>query len=161
MVYRFNQAPTAGYERYTGVKTTHESLNSAWVKALVDTAEEGGSGLAKGNAWRWRKPDTSLVLFEMFDVAGTLQKTKEQNAKKDRWWKNNFATLRSRWPNKEVLPYNPLFVAWAYRKYGDLSRFMAGRQLSGGEADERVCRPSAAGGVSRPIKEPLFPQEQN
>ena len=65
MVYRFNQAPTAGYERYTGVKTTHESLNSAWVKALVDTAEEGGSGLAKGNSWRWRKPDTSLVLFEM------------------------------------------------------------------------------------------------
>lgn len=122
MVYRFNQAPTAGYERYTGVKTTHESLNSAWVKALVDTAEEGGSGLAKGNAWRWRKPDTSLVLFEMFDVAGTLQKTKEQNANKDRWWKNNFATLRSRWPNKEVLPYNPLFVAWAYRKYGDLKR---------------------------------------
>ena len=58
----------------------------------------------------------------MFDVAGILQKTKEQNANKDRWWKNNFATLRSRWPNKEVLPYNPLFVAWAYRKYGDLKR---------------------------------------
>ncbi|QDZ25536.1 sialyltransferase [Chloropicon primus] len=126
MVYRFNQAPTAGFEVYTGVRTTHESLNSAWVKALVETIDSGGEGkqgLAPGgNRWRWRKKDTTLVLFEMFDIAGILQKTKDSNLNKEKWWKNNFLTLRSQWPDKAVLPYNPLFVVWAYRRYGDFKK---------------------------------------
>ena len=140
MVYRFNQAPTAGFERYTGVKTTHESLNSAWAKALVDTID-GASGsnnqdpddpnpvapqkkqsLAKGNRWRWRKKDTALVLFEMFDLAGIMQHNREQNYNKDRWWKKNLSILRSEWPDKVVLPYNPLFVIWAYHRYDAFKR---------------------------------------
>ena len=134
MVYRFNQAPTAGFEIYTGVRCTHESLNSAWAKALVDTIEGGSDndpddpnppqsqGLAKGNKWRWRKKDTALVLFEMFDLAGINQHNREQNYNKDRWWKKNLSILRSEWPDKLVLPYNPLFVVWAYHRYGELKR---------------------------------------
>ena len=63
-----------------------------------------------------------MVLFEMFDLAGIMQKNKDQNFNKDKWWKNNFDVLRSELRDKVILPYNPLFVVWAYHRYGQFKR---------------------------------------
>lgn len=38
-VFRFNQAPVNSFGEYVGSKCTYESLNSAWVKSLLDTTE--------------------------------------------------------------------------------------------------------------------------
>ena len=141
MVYRFNQAPTLGFEKYTGTRCTHESLNSAWAKALLETIDPDAGGdedddfpakaddfpakakrLVKGNRWRWRKRDTALMMFELFDPASIMQKSKEQNANKDRWWKKTFTRIRREFPDVVVLPLNPLYVTWAFNKYDELKR---------------------------------------
>mgnify|MGYP006126002829 CR=1 FL=1 len=55
-----------------GARSTHESLNSAWMKELIER------GHRRGNRWNWRKQDTSLVIFEMFDPAGLKLRTRDQ-----------------------------------------------------------------------------------
>ena len=56
VVYRFNQAPSESWEQHVGARTTHESLNSAWIKEMLER------GHRRGNRWNWRKHDTSLVI---------------------------------------------------------------------------------------------------
>lgn len=77
MVYRFNQAPTRGYEANVGARTTHESLNGYWVKAVLDER--------RGFRWNWRSRDTAVVLFEMFEPSAFGWKTKTQIIEKDHW----------------------------------------------------------------------------
>lgn len=68
-VFRFNQAPTAGYGSYVGSRTNIESLNAAWVKALLDSDEDGE------DSWLWRTAATNFMLFELVDPIGLNHRT--------------------------------------------------------------------------------------
>eukprot|EP00976_Prorocentrum_cordatum_P086804 1186642-Prorocentrum_minimum.AAC.1 len=113
VVYRFNQAPVEGYESHVGARTTLENLNSAWMKHLLETPHSAGR-------WNWRKPETALVIFEMFDPASMKFKTREQIAMKDKWWKKSYERLRARRPDKNVVVLSPRFMAWATALYSRL-----------------------------------------
>lgn len=41
MVFRFNQAPTKGFEVAVGTRTTYESLNSHWLRLLLSPRRRG------------------------------------------------------------------------------------------------------------------------
>lgn len=114
MVYRFNQAPTKGYELHVGARTTHESLNGYWTKAVLDER--------RGFRWNWRSRDTALVLFEMFEPAAFGWKTKTQIIEKDHWWRQSYVRLRKMYPDRKIISLNPHFVSWSYLQYRELRR---------------------------------------
>ena len=118
VVYRFNQAPVDFYQAHVGSKTSHESLNSAWVKSSMESKKHSVSR----QTWNWRKVDTTNVLFEMYDPAGLRSKTREQYAIKERWWRKAYFRLRSDMPDKKVLVLSPQFMAWAYELYLQLQQ---------------------------------------
>lgn len=62
MVYRFNQAPTAGFEEQVGSETTFESLNAKHAHNL----------LRQTQAWNWRDPVPIYLLFEPLKLKETL-----------------------------------------------------------------------------------------
>jgi len=121
LVYRFNQAPTRGYETHVGARTTHESLNGYWVKALMDER--------RGFRWNWRSRDTALVLFEMFEPSAFGWKTKAQIIEKDHWWRQTYVRLRKMYPDRKIIPLNPHFVSWSYLTYRELRRRMQRKHL--------------------------------
>eukprot|EP00899_Mesostigma_viride_P014898 jgi/Mesvir1/23409/Mv21101-RA.1 len=114
MVYRFNQAPTKGYELHVGARSSHESLNGYWVKQLLDEH--------RGFRWNSRQRDTAIVLFEMFEPWAFVWKSKAQLAEKDRWWKSAYVRLRRNHPDRKIISMSPVFVSWAYQLYRDLRR---------------------------------------
>eukprot|EP00193_Tetraselmis_chui_P001248 CAMPEP_0177754712 /NCGR_PEP_ID=MMETSP0491_2-20121128/2157_1 /TAXON_ID=63592 /ORGANISM="Tetraselmis chuii, Strain PLY429" /LENGTH=859 /DNA_ID=CAMNT_0019270117 /DNA_START=493 /DNA_END=3072 /DNA_ORIENTATION=- len=121
MVYRFNQAPTKGYELHVGARTTHESLNGFWTKAVLDER--------RGFRWNWRSRDTALVLFEMFEPAAFGWKTKTQIIEKDHWWRQSYVRLRKMYPDRKIISLNPHFVSWSYLQYRELRRRMQRKKL--------------------------------
>ena len=62
MVYRFNQAPTLGYEAQVGSETTFESLNAKHAHNL----------LRQDTKWNWRDPVPIYLLFEPLKLKETL-----------------------------------------------------------------------------------------
>jgi hypothetical protein len=109
-----HQAPVDAFELHVGARSTHESLNSAWMKELIER------GHRRGNRWNWRKQDTSLVIFEMFDPAGLKLRTRDQIQVKERWWKKSYMKLRTTHPDKNLVVLSPQFMAWATNLYGQL-----------------------------------------
>merc|ERR1711927_10913 len=66
VVWRFNQAPTAGFVKLTGGRTTHEGVNSFWLKAMMDY-EQGQGGGAGQTGWDNRSGSAAAAFFELFD----------------------------------------------------------------------------------------------
>ncbi len=62
MVYRFNQAPTVGYEKHVGSRATFESLNAKHAHNL----------LRQDTKWNWRDPVPTYLLFEPLKLKETL-----------------------------------------------------------------------------------------
>jgi len=116
VVYRFNQAPVAGFKREVGARTTHESLNSAWLKLLVE-GKHGEGVFGQHHNWDWRSDGTALMLFELFDPAIYASKNKDGILTKELWWKSAFQKLRVQHPDRKVVVMSPKFVAWAYQLY--------------------------------------------
>mmetsp|Transcript_30490 Transcript_30490/g.72600 ORF Transcript_30490/g.72600 Transcript_30490/m.72600 type:complete len:874 (-) Transcript_30490:139-2760(-) len=116
LIYRFNQAPTRGYETHVGGRTTHESLNGFWIKELLDER--------RGFRWNWRSRDTAIVLFEMFEPSSFGWKTKTQILEKDHWWRQAYVRLRKMYPDRRIVSLNPHFVSWSYLLYRELRRRM-------------------------------------
>ena len=145
VVYRFNQAPTRRFTDYVGTRCTHESLNSAWIKQLL----EGSAPNEKGErndffkfrrGWDWRDEDATLLLFELFDPASHKFKNPDQIEYKERWWKKNYIKLRRRHPDRKVILLSPKFMSWAYLTYErlkerfedlGLGRFAGEKPMSG------------------------------
>mmetsp|Transcript_24964 Transcript_24964/g.81773 ORF Transcript_24964/g.81773 Transcript_24964/m.81773 type:complete len:405 (+) Transcript_24964:140-1354(+) len=120
VVYRFNQAPVEGYQQYVGARSSHESLNSAWVKQLVE-----GRRKASQN-WNWRKEETALVVFELFDPSSIRSKSIDQFLQKERWWQRAYERLRATYPERQFVVISPSFMAWAFMVYTELkARFIA------------------------------------
>uniref|UniRef100_A0A061QMP4 Beta-galactoside alpha--sialyltransferase 1 isoform x1 n=2 Tax=Tetraselmis sp. GSL018 TaxID=582737 RepID=A0A061QMP4_9CHLO len=116
VVYRFNQAPLFGFKGEVGARCTHESLNSAWVKLLVE-GKHGEGVFGQHRNWDWRADDTALVLFELFDPTSYQQKGKDSILTKEQWWKKMFQKLKTRHPDRKVFVMSPKFVGWAYKLY--------------------------------------------
>eukprot|EP00899_Mesostigma_viride_P002651 jgi/Mesvir1/12387/Mv00562-RA.2 len=84
LVYRFNQAPVAGFTQYVGARTHVEMLNSAWVKHLLEGNQNTRHSRLLAH-WNWRRSDTALVLFELFDPASFKYRNRVQIETKDKW----------------------------------------------------------------------------
>lgn len=118
VVYRFNQAPVDYYQTYVGSRTSHESLNSAWVKSSIEAKNHAASR----QRWNWRKVDTTNVLFEMYDPVGIRYKSRENYAIKERWWRKAYTRLRVDMPERKLLVLSPQFMTWAYELYLQLQQ---------------------------------------
>mmetsp|Transcript_41658 Transcript_41658/g.50513 ORF Transcript_41658/g.50513 Transcript_41658/m.50513 type:complete len:450 (-) Transcript_41658:883-2232(-) len=92
MVYRFNQAPTDGFEEYIGNRTMFESLNAKFAHQLM----KGEPG------WRWRDPLAVYVLFEPLKL---------QEA---------YVTIRQKYPAVDVVLFSPEFFVQAHNIYDRL-----------------------------------------
>eukprot|EP00873_Tetraselmis_striata_P037894 jgi/Tetstr1/458158/TSEL_044649.t1 len=96
VVLRFNQAPTAGFERHVGARTMVESLNTPFARRLADaTSSEGLAG--NNTRWLWRNPKTILMLFEPSKM------------------REVYVQLREQLPRSEVLMLGPQFIHSAMR----------------------------------------------
>lgn len=114
MVYRFNQAPTKGYEAHVGTRSTHESLNGYWVKQVLDER--------RGFKWNWRSRDTEMVVFELFEPGAFGWKAKSQIIEKDQWWRQSYVRLKQKHQGRKIFALSPYFVSWSYQMYRDLRR---------------------------------------
>lgn len=92
MVYRFNQAPTRGFEKYVGNHTMFESLNAKFAHQLM-RAESG---------WRWRDPLAVYILFEPLKL------------------RDEYATIRTKYPAVDVVLFSPEFFVQAHTIYDKL-----------------------------------------
>ena len=101
MVYRFNQAPTVGFETFVGSRTTFESLNA-----------KHAHNFARGEeAWLWREPVPVYILFEP-------QKLKE-----------TLIQLHERFPDVTVLMLSPAFVSKVHATYDTMQREIEDKQF--------------------------------
>eukprot|EP00898_Chlorokybus_atmophyticus_P005324 jgi/Chlat1/5793/Chrsp387S05512 len=111
-VFRFNQAPTLGYEVHVGSRTTFEFLNSAWVQQLLDSTRQRSHGhiASAMPQWDWRQNTTGLILFEMYDMAAWPYRTRAQIEAKEAWWRRAYVRLRTRYSSRHVVSLSPRCV---------------------------------------------------
>ncbi|GBG73724.1 hypothetical protein CBR_g17064 [Chara braunii] len=86
------QAPTLGYEKYVGNKTTFESLNAKFAHMLRHDDSD----------WEWRDPPAIFVMFEPFRL------------------KETYVHIRTQFPTIESLLFSPEFFAKAHQIYDRL-----------------------------------------
>lgn len=89
MVYRFNQAPTVGYESHVGSQTTFESLNAKHAHNL----------LRQDTKWNWRDPVPVYLLFEPLKLKETL------------------TDIHDKFPHVQILVLSPAFFRKAHEIY--------------------------------------------
>ena len=131
VVWRFNQAPTAGFEKLTGGRTTHEGVNSFWLKAMMDY-EQGQGGGAGQTGWDNRSGSAAAVFFELFDPSAFRDRGPEEARQRERMWQSRiarFLKLRrereaARGGHAVLLLVSPAFVGWAHGFYADLRERM-------------------------------------
>ncbi|GAQ90641.1 Glycosyl transferase containing protein [Klebsormidium nitens] len=150
MVWRFNQAPVQGFTPYVGSKTDFEMLNSAWVKQLLEGDDAAVAQFAHIGWWRglpspgeengppgwiWREPNSTIVLYEMFDPAQFPFRDAFQIDFKQKWWRANYAKMRALYPRRAIISLSPQYATWAHNVYKALrARFEgAGFGVFGGE----------------------------
>ncbi|QDZ19090.1 sialyltransferase [Chloropicon primus] len=92
MVYRFNQAPTEGYEDHVGTRTTFESLNAKHAHNLLRLDTE----------WNWRDPVPIYLLFEPLKLKETL------------------VDIHHKYPEVKMLVLSPAFFRKAHEIYDKL-----------------------------------------
>jgi len=92
MVYRFNQAPTEGFETHLGNHTMFESLNAKFANQLMRSDP----------AWRWRDPLAIYILFEPLK----LQEV--------------YATIRAKYSQIDILLFGPEFFVKAHQIYDQM-----------------------------------------
>ena len=129
VVWRFNQAPTAGFEEHAGARTTHEGVNSFWLKVMVDYERGRGAGAGRGD-WDDRAGAAVAVFFELFDPSAFRDRGPEEAHQRERMWQSHvarFEKLRrekgggvNRGGHAELLLVSPAFVGWAHGMYADL-----------------------------------------
>eukprot|EP00899_Mesostigma_viride_P022727 jgi/Mesvir1/3639/Mv14938-RA.3 len=102
MVYRFNQAPTHGFERHVGAKTTFESLNAKFAHALARDGEGSATGGAPSKEWLWRDPLAVFVMFEPLKL------------------REAYVAIRQHFPVVDALLFSPAFFVHAHRIYDAL-----------------------------------------
>ena len=101
MVYRFNQAPTAGYEAQVGSETTFESLNAKHAHNLA----------RQDTKWNWRDPVPIYVLFEPVKLKETL------------------IDIHDKFPEVQVLVLSPEFSFQARQIYNALQSELEGHEF--------------------------------
>mmetsp|Transcript_29338 Transcript_29338/g.93913 ORF Transcript_29338/g.93913 Transcript_29338/m.93913 type:complete len:171 (+) Transcript_29338:433-945(+) len=72
-----------------------------------------------GRRWNWRKKDTNIVLFEMFDPASFKVRSRDQIMTKEKWWRKMYTTLRNKHEDRKVIVLDPKFISWGYMVYQD------------------------------------------
>lgn len=101
MVYRFNQAPTAGFEEQVGSETTFESLNAKHAHDL----------LRQTQAWNWRDPVPIYLLFEPLKLKETL------------------TDVHDKYPEVQILVLSPTFFRKAHEIYNALQLALEWREF--------------------------------
>eukprot|EP00242_Pyramimonas_sp_CCMP2087_P004076 CAMPEP_0198219834 /NCGR_PEP_ID=MMETSP1445-20131203/76443_1 /TAXON_ID=36898 /ORGANISM="Pyramimonas sp., Strain CCMP2087" /LENGTH=354 /DNA_ID=CAMNT_0043897393 /DNA_START=504 /DNA_END=1565 /DNA_ORIENTATION=+ len=89
MVYRFNQGPTLGYEKFIGNHTMFESLNAKFAHQLMR-----GDG-----SWQWRDPLAVYILFEPLKL---------QDA---------YVAIKTKYPSLDVMMFSPEFFVRVHQIY--------------------------------------------
>lgn len=109
---------------------TTKTYSLGWWRGLPSPGEDNGPP-----GWIWREPNSTIVLYEMFDPAQFPFRDPFQIDFKQKWWRANYAKMRALYPRRTIIALSPQYATWAHNVYKELrARFEgAGFGVFGGE----------------------------
>ena len=91
------------------------NCSPGWWRGLPSPGEEDGPP-----GWIWREPNSTIVLYEMFDPAQFPYRDPFQIDFKQKWWRANYAKMRALYPRRQIIALSPQYATWAHNVYKEL-----------------------------------------